>query len=103
VKDAYRGVISNISRVTALKATATSATSSLEATEAGFGAGTRTMVDVLNEQKDLYQAKRDFAHTRYDYLINIIKLKQAANSLSQDDLEQVNRLLVANTGSKEPG
>lgn len=96
VKDAYRGVMSNISRVTALKATVTSATSALEATEAGFGAGTRTMVDVLNEQRNLYRAKRDFARTRYDYLINSIKLKQAASSLSQDDIEQVNRLLMTN-------
>lgn len=95
VKDAYRGVISAISRVAALKATVISAASALEATEAGFGAGTRTMVDVLNEQRNLYRAKRDFSRTRYDYLINSIKLKQAASSLSQDDLEQVNRLLVA--------
>ncbi|MDO9399314.1 MAG: TolC family protein, partial [bacterium] len=75
--------------------------SALKATEAGFGAGTRTMVDVLNEQRNLYRAKRDFARTRYDYLINSIKLKQADSSLSQDDLEQVNRLLMANTGGKQ--
>lgn len=92
---------SAISQVAALKATVISATSALEATEAGFGAGTRTMVDVLNEQRNLYRAKRDFARTRYDYLINSIKLKQAAGSLSQDDIEQVNRLLVANTGGKQ--
>lgn len=100
VKDAYRGVISNISRVTALKATVASATSALEATEAGFGAGTRTMVDVLNEQRNLYRAKRDFSRTRYDYLINSIKLKQAASNLSQTDLEQVNRLLMMDTVNK---
>jgi outer membrane protein len=98
VKDAYRGIMSSISRVTALKTTVTSATSALEATEAGFGAGTRTMVDVLNEQRNLYRAKRDFSRTRYDYLINSIKLKQASSSLNQDDLEQINRLLVANAG-----
>jgi outer membrane protein len=96
VKDAYRGVMTTISRVAALKATVTSATSALEAAEAGFGAGTRTMVDVLNEQRFLYRAKRDFSRTRYDYLLNSIKLKQAASSLSQDDIEQLNRLLVAN-------
>ncbi len=94
VKDAYRGVISTISRVTALKTTIISATSALKATEAGFGVGTRTMVDVLNEQSNLYRAKREFSRARYDYLINSIQLKQAASSLSQDDLEQVNRLLV---------
>lgn len=97
VKDAYRGIMTAISRVAALKAAVISATSALEATEAGFGAGTRTMIEVLNEQRNLYRAKRDFARTRYDYLINGIKLKQAASSLSQDDIEQVNRLLVTNT------
>ncbi|MGZ8157953.1 MAG: TolC family outer membrane protein [Methylobacter sp.] len=95
VKDAYRGVMSTISRVAALEATVTSAASALVATEAGFGAGTRTMVDVLNEQRNLYRAKRDFSRTRYDYLINSIKLKQATSSLNQDDIEQVNRLLLA--------
>lgn len=99
VKDAYRGIMTAISRVAALKAAVISATSALEATEAGFGAGTRTMIEVLNEQRNLYRAKRDFARTRYDYLINSIKLKQAASSLSQDDIEQVNRLLVTNTGA----
>ena len=102
VKDAYRGVMSTISRVAALKATVMSATSALKATEAGFGAGIRTMVDVLNEQRNLYRAKRDFSRTRYDYLINSIKLKQAASSLSQDDIEQVNRLLMGNAGSIQP-
>ncbi|HEY8095219.1 MAG TPA: TolC family outer membrane protein [Methylobacter sp.] len=96
VKDAYRGVMSAISRVAALKATVTSAASALEATDAGFGAGTRNMVDVLNEQRNLYRAKRDFSRSRYDYLINSLKLKQAASSLSQDDIEQINRLLAAN-------
>jgi outer membrane protein len=102
VKDAYRGVMSTISRVDALKAAVISATSALESTEAGFGAGTRNMVEVLIEQRNLYRAKRDFSRTRYDYLINSIKLKQAASSLSQADLEQVNRLLVANAGVKQP-
>ncbi|MCK9395286.1 MAG: TolC family outer membrane protein [Methylobacter sp.] len=101
VKDAYRGVLTAISRVDALKAAVTSATSALEATEAGFGAGTRTMIEVLNEQRNLYRAKRDFSRTRYDYLINGIKLKQASSSLSQDDIEQVNRLLVTNAGGKQ--
>lgn len=99
VKDAYRGIMTAISRVAALKAAVISAASALEATEAGFGAGTRTMIEVLNEQRNLYRAKRDFARTRYDYLINSIKLKQGASSLSQDDIEQVNRLLVTNTGT----
>ncbi|MGR9074076.1 MAG: TolC family outer membrane protein [Gammaproteobacteria bacterium] len=94
VRDAYRGVISSISRVEALEATVKSAESALEATEAGFEVGTRTMVDVLVEQRNLYRAKRDFSRSRYDYLINGIKLKQSASNLTRDDLEAINRLLL---------
>lgn len=93
VKDAYRGVLSNIGRAEALQAAVKSSSSALEASEAGFEAGTRTMVDVLAEQRNLFRAKRDYARARYDYLVNSIKLKQASSSLNQDDLEQINQLL----------
>ncbi|MGJ0492458.1 TolC family outer membrane protein [Methylobacter sp.] len=97
VKDAFRGVMSSIGRVEALKTTVISAESALEATEAGLEVGTRTMVEVLTEQRNSYRVKRDYARSRYDYLINSIKLKQAASTLTLGDLEQINRLLVANT------
>ena len=96
VKDAYNGVLSNIGRVEALKTAVTSAENALAASEVGFEVGTRTMVEVLAQQRNLYRAKRDFYRSRYDYLINSIKLKQASSNLTQNDLEQINRLLVKN-------
>jgi hypothetical protein len=61
------------------------------------------MVDVLNEQRNVYRAKRDLSRARYDYLINTLKLKQAASSLTQIDLEQINKLLKPPVGtSAEP-
>ncbi|MEF3076033.1 TolC family outer membrane protein [Methylobacter sp. Wu1] len=96
VKDAFRGVMSSIGQVEALKTTVVSAESALEATEAGHEVGTRTMVEVLSEQRNLYRVKRDYARSRYDYLINSIRLKQAASTLTIDDLEQINLLLMAN-------
>ncbi|TAN67820.1 MAG: channel protein TolC [Methylobacter sp.] len=99
VKDAYRGITSSISRVEALKTAVSSAETALQATEAGFEVGVRTLVEVLNEQRNLYLAKRDYSRTRYDYLLNSIKLKQAASSLGQEDLEQINRLLLANSAA----
>lgn len=95
IKDAFRGVMTNISRVEALKAAVASAETALQASQAGFEVGTRTMVDVLNEQRNLFKAKRDFSRARYDYLINGIKLKQLSGNLAQNDLEQLNRLLAA--------
>jgi len=97
IRNAFRDINSSINRVQALKAAVASAESSLEATLAGSEVGTRTMVDVLAEQRNLYRAKRDYSRTRYDYLINGIKLKQAASSLTEQDLELINRYLVAPT------
>lgn len=101
VKDAYRGITSSISRVEALKTAVSSAETALQATQAGFEVGVRTLVEVLNEQRNLYRAKRDYSRTRYDYLLNSIKLKQAASSLAQEDLEKINRLLVANSAASK--
>ena len=94
VNYAYRGLITSISRVESLNSAILSAKKALEANEIGFEAGTRTMVDVLVTQKNLFRAKRDFSRTRYDYLIYSIKLKQASSDLTQNDIEQINRLLV---------
>lgn len=94
VRNAFRDVISSLSRVKALNATVASAESALEATEAGFEVGTRTMVDVLNEQRNLYRTKRDYSRSRYDYLINGVKLKLATSSLTEEDLSSINQYLV---------
>ena len=93
VKDAYRGVIASINRVKALDATTQSAKMAVEAAEAGFEVGTRTMVDVLSIQRNLFKAKSDYARSRYDYLINGIKLKEAAGSLDESDMQQINEYL----------
>jgi len=93
VRDAYRGIETSISRVYALEATELSARSALEATEAGFEAGTRTLVDVLNSQRDLYRAKRDYAQSRYDYVLNTLLLLQSAGTLNEEDVVRVNTWL----------
>lgn len=90
VKNAYRGVESSISRVNALGASIVSAQSALDATEAGLEVGTRTLVDVLNGQRDLFRAKRDYADARYDYILNSLTLKQAAGVIAENDLVVIN-------------
>lgn len=95
VRDAYRGIETSISRVNALNATVRSAMSALEATEAGFDAGTRTLVDVLNSQSALFRARRDYAQARYDYVVNTLSLLQAAGTLSAEDVQRVDAWLQA--------
>ncbi len=94
LKNAFRDINSSISRVNALQAAVESANSALQASQAGAEVGTRTMVDVLNEQKNFYRSKRDYARSRYDYLISSIKLKHAASSLTERDLVNINQYLL---------
>ncbi|NKC14449.1 MAG: TolC family outer membrane protein [Gammaproteobacteria bacterium] len=92
-RGAFRGVLSGISQVKALGQAVRSAESALEAIEAGFQVGTRTSVDVLNAQRELFGASRDFSGARYDYILNILRLKQASGTLSPRDLKEVDAWL----------
>lgn len=89
VRDAYRGVLASISSVKALKASTVSTRSALEATEAGYEVGTRTIVDVLNSQRDLYRSLKNYANVRYNYIMSGLRLKQAAGTVSEQDLKQI--------------
>jgi outer membrane protein len=92
-RDAYLGVISERSRVKALEQAVASSRTALEATEAGFEVGTRTIVDVLNSQFSLYLAITNYYQSRYDYVLNALRLNQAAGTLEVQDLERVDRWL----------
>jgi outer membrane protein len=96
-RDAYLGVIAEKARVQALQQAVKSSQTALEATEAGFEVGTRTTVDVLDARRRLFEAQRDFARSRYDYLINIVKLESATGGLKQDDLSLINEYLTLPT------
>jgi len=89
-RDAYLGVVSEIARVKALKQARKSARTALQATEAGFDVGTRTTVDVLDQRRQLFIADVNYARSRYDYIINVLLLKQATGGLMVDDLVEVN-------------
>ena len=96
-RDAYLGVIAERARVNALKQSVTSNQTALEATEAGFEVGTRTTVDVLEARRRLFEAQRDYARSRYDYLINLVRLKSAAGVLAPQDLAYINEFLTQPT------
>ena len=93
-RDAYDAVLSQIARVRALRRAVQSNEKALQASEAGFEVGTRTTVDVLNARQELFRARTDYARTRYDYIVNILRLKQAAGSLSVQDINEVNAWLA---------
>ena len=83
-----------MSRVEALQQAVKSSRTALEATQAGFEVGTRTIVDVLDSQFALYRSITLFYQARYDYLMNVLRLKQAAGNLQIQDLENIDRWLT---------
>ncbi len=94
VRSAYRGVLSSVSQVEALRAATVSADSALTSTKAGYDVGTRTIVDVLNAQRNLFDSQRNYYQSRYAFILNSLQLKQAAGTLVQADLEQINSWLI---------
>ncbi|NNL57301.1 MAG: TolC family outer membrane protein [Pseudomonadales bacterium] len=97
-RSSYLTTVTDTARVQARKRAITSAQSALDATEAGYDAGTRNIVDLLNAQRDLYRAQRDYANTRYDYVINSLRLKQAAGTISAKDINDINQWLRTPNG-----
>jgi outer membrane protein len=93
-RDAFLGVSSEISRVQALRQALESSQTALKATEAGYEVGTRTAVDVLDARRALVQAQTNYSRSRYDYILNVLRLKQAAGNLDRKALEEVNAWLA---------
>jgi outer membrane protein len=92
-RNAYRAVIAGIQEVEAFQQASVSAESALEATQAGFEVGTRTIVDVLIAEQRKYQAQRDNSIARHAYILRHLRLKSVAGLLDADDLRVVNQLL----------
>ncbi len=92
-RDAYRAVIAGIEQVQAFGQALRSADSALEATQAGFEVGTRTIVDVLLAEQRFYGASRDNSLARHTYILDHLRLKLAGGILSEEDLRAVNTIL----------
>ncbi len=99
-RNTYRAVEAGISTIAAREQAVVSARSALEATEAGFEVGTRTIVDVLLSQQLLFQAERDYSQARHNFVVNTLRLEQAAGTIEVKDLQEVNRLLVEDAEAK---
>jgi len=89
-RQSFLNVISQLSQVKALNQAIISNQSALDATQAAFNVGTRTIVDVLNAQTDLIQAEQNYATARYTYIIQSLTLKQLAATLSPEDVQHIN-------------
>ena len=99
-RNAYETLVAGISEVEARKAAVFSARSAYDASQVGLEVGTRTVLDVLNNQQTLFNAEREYALSRYSFLQNRLLLEQAAGTLDLDDLQEINRLLTVDATQK---
>jgi outer membrane protein len=90
----FAGVTSGVAQVKALEQAVRSAEVSYDSTKLGLEVGVRTNLDVLNQQQQVFQTRFNLAQAYYNFVINALKLKQAAGTLSDEDVERVNRQLT---------
>ena len=88
-------VTNDVKRINARQQAIVSTSSALGATEAGYEVGTRNIVEVLQAQRSLYSSIRDYANSRYDYVLNLLRLKQAAGILTPQDIYDIDKWLVS--------
>jgi outer membrane protein len=94
----YLSTLNGITQVSALEQAKISSQSALDSNKLGYEVGIRINIDVLNAQQQLYSTVRDLALARYNTILNNLKLKQAAGTLREEDLEEVNRVLTVAVG-----
>jgi outer membrane protein len=95
-RDAYQGLVSEIEQVTTLKRAVNSNRIALQAMQAGYQAGTKTVVDVSVARQGLIVAATSYAESKYSYLDNIVGLRFAAGTLDRKTIEQINGWLTEN-------
>lgn len=100
-RQSYLGIQLGIQQLQADKQAIKSTISSLEGLRSGFHVGTQTLVDVLNQQQKVYQAQTQYAADRYAYVNNLLLLKQAAGTLSEQDLQAINAWLTEDDAQAE--
>ena len=90
VRTRFRSVITDVVRVAARDEAIKSAEAALEATQTGYEVGTRNIVDVLLAQQNLFLAQFNYQQSRHNYVLNMLRLKESAGTLSAADVAELN-------------
>jgi len=91
----FAGVTSGVAQLKALAQALKSAQVSYDSNKLGLEVGVRTNLDVLNQQQQVFQTRFNIAQAYYNYIINALRLKQSVGTLSDMDVEQINRDLAS--------
>ncbi|MCL1635543.1 TolC family outer membrane protein [Luteimonas sp. SX5] len=99
-RNAYQALIAGVSEVEARRLAVVSAKAAYEASQVGLEVGTRTVIDVLINQRNLFDAQQTYAQAKYGFLQNRLRLDQAAGTLDIADVQEINRLLTVNADAQ---
>ncbi|MGE8212103.1 MAG: TolC family outer membrane protein [Stenotrophomonas sp.] len=99
-RNAYQALVAGISEVEARRLAVVSAQSAYDASQVGLEVGTRTVLDVVQNQKTLFRAQVDYAQSRYNFLQSRLQLSQAVGDLEINEIQDINRLLTADAAAK---
>ena len=98
MRQAYSTILSDISQIKAYKQSVVSGEAAFSANKAAYNAGTKTIVDVLTQQSDLFKSQQNYANATFTYITDTLKLKQNAGDLNINDIRNINTWL----GSQKP-
>jgi outer membrane protein len=93
-RNAYQSLVAGVSEIEARRLALVSAQSAYDASQVGLEVGTRTVIDVLINQQNLFAARQNYANARYNYLRSRLGLEQAAGTLDGATVQEINRLLT---------
>lgn len=99
-RNAYQNLVAGISEVEARRLAVVSAQSAYDASQVGLEVGTRTVLDVVQNQRTLFQAQLDYAQSRYNFLLARLQLSQAVGDLEIAEVQDINRLLTQDASAK---
>ncbi|KRG82528.1 membrane protein [Stenotrophomonas daejeonensis] len=99
-RNAYQTLVAGVSEVEARRLAVVSAQSAYDASQVGLEVGTRTVLDVVQNQRTLFQAQLYYAQSRYNYLLSRLQLSQAVGDLEIDEVQDINRLLTQNAEAR---
>ena len=97
-RNAYQSLTAGISAVEARRLALVAAQSAYDASQVGLEVGTRTVIDVLLNQQNLFNSQQAYSLAKYNYLQSRLLLEQAAGTLDIADVQDVNRLLTVPAG-----
>ncbi|MCP4830444.1 MAG: TolC family protein, partial [Proteobacteria bacterium] len=95
-RQTFLGIKSRLRRLDALAEAVRAGENALLAKEESFAAGLTTNIAVLDAQRDLFQAERDYLKERYEYILQMLELERLSGDLDEDDVRRVNTWLNTN-------